>query len=305
MKIVGVLAFSLLIFSICCLACAKEISGGPHVVVIGIGQNSSGGPAPELDLVRTPSGVYNDPSRYSSPGKYNYTKPTSDNQTQTDMGTSMAISPFLFASIGTVNGTGNFSVWRSLGELDGVMAKQKSNGENGALDSDNRLLLSNEVELRSTLSRSNKSTVVISRDVVKFSGMSYRDTENFNSGSDRIANAFDVAGISKESNYFSKLSYSYSPEDYKEFYNQSLYNNSFIYNLGAVYNGTSSFNSKIGSGNRSEIFEEYRGTFALNRRLSNKETLDLNQTINESCIHCNIFNEEWTAGKRDSMNKGL
>jgi hypothetical protein len=302
MKIIGVLAISLVVFSICCFTCAKEISGGPHVVVIGNGQNSSSGSAPELNPVTTPSSVYNDPSRYSSPGNVNYTIPTTDNQeNQTILNTSTSISPFLFASISTVNGTGNFSFWRSLGEFYGVKSKQRSNGENGTLDSDNRLILANEVEISST-PRSNKSIIAVSRDVVKFSGMSYRDSENYNNDLDRIATAFDVTGISKESFYFGRLSYFHSPEDYKEFDNWTSYNKSFIYNLGVVYIGTSSFDSKIGSENGSEISEQYRGTFALNRRLSNKETFGLNQTMNESCIPCNIFNEEWMTDKKHPVD---
>lgn len=281
MKLTRVLTVSLLLFSICSVAVPMDISGGKSVVVIGIGQNASGGSAPEFGFNQIPSVVNIDPSRYSSPGKTNFTQPRTP-ENQTDLRASKTISPFTFVSISTVNGTGDFSDWRSLGGFAGVKAKQISNGRKGSLNSDNRLLLSNE-DTNTPLS--NKSIAIVSRDVVEFSGLSYRDNENYNNDMDRIRNSFEVVKISKESTYFGKLSYFHSPKDDIESDIWSLYNKSTTYNIVAKYVGASSFNSKMGSGNDSDISEEYRGTFTLARSISNNEIK--NQTrLNESYIPC-------------------
>jgi len=265
MRIAWALIITSALLLACCIAPAKEISGGKEVVIIGMGQDRSGERAPEWDSFRSPS-----PRFYidaSSPAKVNETippfPPTPDDKAGIATG---AIHPFLFVSISTVTGTGDFSAWRSLGEVEEVGLKQTSSGRRGNLESDNRLLLTNEVRITP---ESNKSIIVISRDEVRFSGSAYREIENYKNNFDRIKNSFDAYSISKESMYLGRLSYIDSEE-------YTTLNRSLSYDQAAAYVGRSELQSRMGSGNGSCISEVYQGAFTLTRRISNSELM--NQT---------------------------
>lgn len=287
MKTSGVLAILLALFSICSIAYAADISGGKSVVVIGTGRDGSDGQAPELDLsgTRPTVGTF-DPSELKS-WKTNFTIPPIPSDGQGNLSDGQ-VQQFLFVSISTVTGAGDFSAWRSLGDLAGVKLKQTSSGRGGNLESDNRVLLTNEGLITSP--ESNKSIVAISRDAVRFSGVTYRDNEYYKNDADRISNSFDVSGISKESLFVGQL-------DYTVYDDQTIFNRSISYDHETEYIGSSSFNSKIGSGNGSYISEDYLGAFSLTRRMYNNELF--NETkLTENWMSWDDLYSEWTTGKK-------
>jgi hypothetical protein len=271
------------------IATSLQVEGGKDIIIIGIGNNTSGEGRPPTFDISYPGPSPTDPSQYRSPAT-NVTPPPVPPEPDTELNWSSRrkTAPILFEMNGEVEGIGRFSEWREISEMAGLDAKQTSSATYGEFFISRRLLLiSDKLDFNRTESKKDGDlevtvreqwpTYIASNDYVNFLGVGYRGRERYSNNGDLVQSKFESGDILKESIYVGGLdnalikayvSNNGTIED-------ALYNKTTKYSIEAEYAGIFNLNMHMLSDNAvSVISEDYTGIMNIRMNMINRESFN-------------------------------
>jgi|GEM_PF-3488660 len=271
-----------------------EITNGSGHSVEGVGQESSGGSSPVIDI-HYPTGNTIDPREYKTPSRPTRQSNNESNKTSLNasVGLRLDINAFLFQMGSSVNGTGRHSDWSMVSNAAGVVAKQSSSTISGSLDLAKEVTLITDVSNTTTssaldhaVSLTTRPTLLRVQNQVLFVGRGYQEKDCFTNMGDSIQDYYRAGAISKDSIY-NALYMSKVTGPGNTPVAGTHYNKHTLYDINTRYTGTSRFTALFPNRNTSEVSQEYTGRMALQRRVFESESYDITNRYDTWLPCCN------------------
>jgi|GEM_PF-3029893 len=260
----SLLATTLLILLLSVISTCENVTiiGGENVIADNTTTiGNSHAPAYRIDGRSHTITEYRDPSKYKAP-EVPIVVPSSNNTSKENLNpgyVTTEVSSVVFTHTGLANGTGTYSEWRSMKDIEGAKVKQSSYTNGGELYEER------EDIFVSDYSDAGSVRELYTRNYLSFQGGTYNERECYRPDEGLIYNTFRVGEIVKESRYLNLVTH-ILPDKYNPYVSLETKNSSAEYRINTRFLGHSILKTRFT--NNTEISEEYVGLFNIDRTIS-------------------------------------